>query len=67
LQWAGKVRWNIIRVVKEHFDQTGISIPFPQWDIHVCHTTATSESTTSEKKNEKSQGLQAPDGNVKAV
>jgi small conductance mechanosensitive channel len=61
------VRWDIIRTVKERFDQAGISIPFPQRDIHVYHTTATSESLAADEKKEKSQALQALDGNVKAV
>ena len=29
------VHWDITRLVKEHFDAEGISIPFPQRDVHV--------------------------------
>jgi small conductance mechanosensitive channel len=29
------VYWDITRAVKMHFDEVGISIPFPQRDIHV--------------------------------
>jgi small conductance mechanosensitive channel len=63
----GPVRWDIIRAVKERFDQAGISIPFPQRDIHVYHTTATSESVSADEKKEKSPAHQAPDGNIKVV
>ena len=63
----GPVRWDIIRTVKERFDQAGISIPFPQRDIHVYHTTATSESVSADEKKEKSPAHQAPDGNIKVV
>jgi small conductance mechanosensitive channel len=31
--WA--VRWDIIRAVKEQFDASGVSIPFPQRDVHL--------------------------------
>ena len=40
----GQVRWDIIRAVKERFDEAGISIPYPQRDIHVYTATAPSES-----------------------
>jgi small conductance mechanosensitive channel len=33
------VYWDITRAVKEEFDRNGISIPFPQRDIHVYHET----------------------------
>ena len=29
--------WDITRAVKRRFDQEGISIPFPQQDMHVYH------------------------------
>jgi small conductance mechanosensitive channel len=29
------VHWDITRLLKEHFDAEGISIPFPQRDVHV--------------------------------
>jgi small conductance mechanosensitive channel len=37
-----KVYWEITRAVKEQFDATGITIPFPQRDVHVHHETAPS-------------------------
>ncbi len=40
----GQVRWDVIRAVKERFDQAGISIPFPQQDIHVYNAPTPSES-----------------------
>jgi small conductance mechanosensitive channel len=35
------VFWDVTRAVKEQFDAEGISIPFPQQDIHVRHITST--------------------------
>jgi small conductance mechanosensitive channel len=32
------VRWDVTRQVKERFDQEGISIPFPQLDLHLHQT-----------------------------
>jgi small conductance mechanosensitive channel len=34
------VFWDVTRQVKEEFDRNGISIPFPQRDIHVYHANA---------------------------
>jgi small conductance mechanosensitive channel len=34
------VHWNIMRRVKEEFDANGISIPFPQRDVHVHQVTS---------------------------
>ncbi len=36
--WA--VYWDVTRAVKDWFDQEGISIPFPQRDIHLYHESA---------------------------
>ncbi len=33
------VYWEVTRSVKEAFDKAGITIPFPQRDVHVHHTT----------------------------
>ena len=38
------VYWDITRAVKDEFDRNGISIPFPQRDIHVYHETAGANS-----------------------
>jgi small conductance mechanosensitive channel len=38
------VYWDVTRMVKEEFDRQGISIPFPQRDIHVYHEAAQSVS-----------------------
>ncbi len=35
-----ELRWHITRRVKERFDEEGISIPFPQRDVHIYHATA---------------------------
>ena len=35
------VYWNVTREVKRRFDAEGISIPFPQQDVHVYDTGAT--------------------------
>ena len=43
------VFWDVTRAVKEQFDQEGVSIPFPQQDIHVRHISsppAAAEATT---------------------
>jgi small conductance mechanosensitive channel len=29
------VKWDLTRTVKEQFDAAGISIPFPQQDVHM--------------------------------
>ena len=36
--WA--VYWDVTRCVKDEFDRNGISIPFPQRDIHVYQGTS---------------------------
>lgn len=33
-----EVYWDVTRTVKQRFDEEGISIPFPQRDLHVYHT-----------------------------
>ena len=38
------VYWDITRSVKERFDKEGISIPFPQRDVHIYHNTEEKES-----------------------
>ncbi len=37
------VYWDITRSVKERFDKDGISIPFPQRDVHIYHETEEKE------------------------
>jgi small conductance mechanosensitive channel len=34
------VYWDLTRAVKQRFDKEGISIPYPQQDVHHYHTTA---------------------------
>ncbi|MEM7136532.1 MAG: mechanosensitive ion channel domain-containing protein [Myxococcota bacterium] len=41
------VYWDITRSVKQRFDEEGISIPFPQRDVHVFHESASSEGGES--------------------
>ena len=38
------VYWDITRTVKERFDKEGISIPFPQRDVHIYHETEERET-----------------------
>jgi small conductance mechanosensitive channel len=38
------VYWDITREVKRRFDEDGISIPFPQRDVHVYHRQVTEEA-----------------------
>lgn len=40
------VRWDVTRQVKLTFDREGISIPFPQRDVHLHNTGALAESGT---------------------
>lgn len=39
-----EVRWDLTREIKERFDAAGISIPFPQQDIHVHQVAAAASS-----------------------
>jgi small conductance mechanosensitive channel len=41
--WA--VYWDLTRYVKEHFDEAGISIPYPQQDVHFMDSAPTPRST----------------------
>ena len=43
------VYWDITRSVKEEFDRAGISIPFPQRDIHVYHETVAGNGSSLER------------------
>ena len=40
-----EVFWGLTRAVKERFDKEGISIPFPQRDVHMITATAGQENT----------------------
>ncbi len=42
-----KVYWEITKAVKQEFDRQGISIPFPQRDIHVYHENAPTDATVN--------------------
>jgi len=37
------VYWDVTRQVKRHFDKEGISIPFPQRDVHIYHEDGSAE------------------------
>ena len=41
------VFWDVTRSVKERFDQDGVSIPFPQQDIHVIEALQVNSDATS--------------------
>ncbi|WP_152052415.1 mechanosensitive ion channel family protein [Tautonia marina] len=43
----GEVKWGLLRAVKDEFDRNGISIPFPQRDIHVYQTSPAAEASVS--------------------
>jgi small conductance mechanosensitive channel len=58
----GQVRWDIIRAVKDRFDQAGISIPFPQRDVHVYNTADSAAPERMEHQAEKAPSRHAPDG-----
>jgi small conductance mechanosensitive channel len=58
----GPVRWDIIRAVKERFDQAGISIPFPQRDIHIYNTTPNSGVASAQGGTKKPIEFQMQDG-----
>ena len=42
-----EVYWDITRSVKERFDAEGISIPFPQRDVHIYNVTEEKETSIS--------------------
>jgi small conductance mechanosensitive channel len=66
----GPVRWDIIRAVKERFDQAGISIPFPQQDIHVYNTAAPTGAVSAQGQTKKAIEFQLQDeavGTAKAT
>jgi len=66
----GPVRWDIIRAVKERFDQSGISIPCPQRYIHIYNTTTTFGVVLAQGETKKTTELQLQDeavGTVKAT
>ena len=58
----GPVRWDIIRAVKERFDQAGISIPFPQRDIHIYNTTPNFGVASAQGETKKPIEFQMQDG-----
>jgi small conductance mechanosensitive channel len=43
------VYWDLTRTVKERFDQGGVSIPFPQQDIHVINALQVKSDAASNK------------------
>jgi small-conductance mechanosensitive channel len=50
------VYWDVTREVKKRFDEEGISIPFPQRDIHVYQETAAPERNTTESPEPPQEG-----------
>jgi small conductance mechanosensitive channel len=57
-----QVRWDIIRAVKERFDQAGISIPFPQRDVHVYNAVIPAEPNHTDSQTEKASSHHVPGG-----
>ncbi len=44
------VRWDLIEAIKVTFDKEGISIPFPQRDLHMIEAKAANDTKSSSKK-----------------
>ena len=40
-----KTKWRLNEKIKESFDANGISIPYPQMDVHVVETTTVEKSS----------------------
>jgi small conductance mechanosensitive channel len=57
-----QVRWDIIRAVKERFDQAGISIPFPQRDVHVYNAVIPAETNLTDSLTGKASPHHVPGG-----
>ncbi|MCD6388586.1 MAG: mechanosensitive ion channel [Desulfobulbaceae bacterium] len=71
------VYWDVTRMVKERFDAEGISIPYPQHDVHILadkpllatlpplHETqlSTAQKEAGSKQSEKQAGLEADNDN----
>ena len=55
------VYWDVTRTVKLRFDEEGISIPFPQQDVHIHTIPTESESATANEKPKKSLSIREPD------
>ncbi|AQQ08723.1 Small-conductance mechanosensitive channel [Sedimentisphaera cyanobacteriorum] len=58
--WA--VYWNLMRCVKEEFDKAGISIPFPQTDVHLYSEAKKNKNEPSEKNSQKPSDEQNSSG-----
>ena len=59
------VYWDITRAVKQHFDKEGISIPYPQQDVHHYNVTAAAPVVASLSNDQpvaakRTSGNQAP-------
>ena len=57
-----RVYWDVTREVKRRFDAEGISIPFPQRDLHVYTESApaaTNGATRDDKRDEAGEGASA--------
>jgi small conductance mechanosensitive channel len=52
------VYWDLTRSVKQRFDQAGVSIPFPQQDVHVYN--ALPQSTAPERTKSDAAGSSPP-------
>ena len=56
------VYWDVTREVKRRFDQEGISIPFPQRDVHVYRDSSEQKSASdaNRQRSETEQSAQTP-------
>ena len=55
------VYWDITREVKRRFDEEGISIPFPQRDVHVYHEAIAGAEAHGEKAQRSTTDVSAQD------
>lgn len=61
-----EVYWSLTRTVKERFDQGGVSIPFPQRDIHIINAQPDSNAArgTTAAARQQTPGAAAAGGNT---
>jgi small conductance mechanosensitive channel len=55
------VYWDVTRTVKLRFDEEGISIPFPQQDVHIHTNLKEKVSANNTDKPNESLSIKEPD------